>query len=210
MASVAAQQHISTVVFDFGGVLIAWDPRHLYRKIFDDPAEMEWFLAEVCNGAWNLAQDEGRPWADAEAEAIARHPGYATQIRAYRARWHEMVPGPIAGSVTLLERLAEAGVPLYAITNFAADTLRETREKYTFFRHFRGIVVSGEVGLLKPDPAIFRRLADDHGVELSSALFIDDVAKNVAAAGAAGMQAIHFSSPAELEDRLVALGVPLV
>jgi len=210
MARDQGGRRISTVVFDFGGVLLEWDPRHLYRKIFADPTEMEWFLTEVCHGAWNLEQDRGRPWAEAEAEAIARHPAYEPHIRAYRARWQEMVPGPIGGTVSVLERLAAADVPLYAITNFAADTLRESRERFAFFSHFRGVIVSGEVGLLKPDPAIFQCLADRHRIDFGSAVFIDDVAANVAGARAQGMAAIHFSSPRDLEQQLVALGLPLV
>jgi 2-haloacid dehalogenase len=200
-----AQPACDTVVFDFGGVLLDWDPRHLYRKLFDDPARMEWFLAEVCSPAWNLAQDGGRSWADAEAEAIARHPAEAELIRAYRSRWHEMIAGPIAGTVALLEDLAAAGVPLYGITNFAADTCRETIARNPFFGHFKGIVISGEVNLLKPDPRIFHRLADDHGVELTRAVFIDDVEKNCAGARRVGMAAIRFVSPAQTRADLAAI-----
>ena len=198
---------VSTVVFDFGGVLLEWDPRHLYRKIFADPAEMEWFLANVCTGDWNIAQDKGRPWPVAEAEAIARHPTYAEPIRDFRARWHEMVPHALTGTVDILETLAVRGVPLYGITNFAADTCREAREKYSFFGHFRGIVVSGEIGILKPDAAIFQRLATDHRVDLTTCLFIDDVQKNVDGARAAGMAAVRFETPAKLRVDLAAHGV---
>ncbi len=203
----AAARPISTVVFDFGGVLLEWNPRYLYAKIFADPTEMEWFLANVCTGDWNLAQDKGRPWPEAEAEVIARHPKYADQIRAFRARWHEMVSHAIQGTVDILEELAARGVPLYAITNFAADTCAECREKFPFFRHFRGIVVSGEIGILKPDAAIFQRLASDYRLDLATCLFIDDVPKNVAGARAAGMQAILFESPEKLRADLKAYGV---
>jgi 2-haloacid dehalogenase len=205
----AAARPSSTVVFDFGGVLLEWDPRYLYRKIFTDPAEMEWFLANVCTSDWNVAQDKGRPWPVAEAEAIARHPKYAAQIRAFRARWHEMVPHAIQGTVDILEDLASRGVPLYAITNFAADTCREVRAKYPFFQHFEGIIVSGEVGFMKPDPAIFQRLASDYRLDLSSCLFIDDVPKNVDGARAAGMQAIRFENPEKLRADLASHGLPL-
>jgi 2-haloacid dehalogenase len=203
----AAARLVSTVVFDFGGVLLEWNPRHLYRKIFADPAEMEWFLANVCTGDWNLAQDKGRPWPEGEAEAIARHPKYAGEIRAFRARWHEMVPHAIQGTVAILEGLAARGVPLYAITNFAADTCAESQQKYSFFRHFRGIVISGEIGILKPDAAIFHRLATDYSLDLATCLFIDDVPKNVTGAQAAGLQAALFETPAKLRADLAALGV---
>ncbi len=191
-------RRISTIVFDFGGVLLEWNPRYLYRKIFADPVEMEWFLTNVCTTEWNLAQDKGRPWAEAEAETIARHPKYASEIRAFRARWHEMVPHAIDGSVDILETLAACGVPLYAITNFAADTCNECREKYAFLRHFRGVVVSGEIGHLKPEAAIYERLASEYGLDLATCLFIDDVQKNVDGARAAGMDAVRFESPEKL------------
>lgn len=199
---------LTTVVFDVGMVLLEWDPRHLYRKIFADPAEMEWFLASVCTYEWNIAQDKGRPWPEAEAEAIARFPKYEPQIRAFRARWQEMVPGPIAGTVDILERLAANSTPLYAITNFASDTLRESRERHPFFEHFHGIIVSGDLGLLKPDPAIYHRLASDYGLNLAHCVFIDDTEKNVAAARAVGMTALRFTTPEQLAKDLVALGFP--
>ncbi len=198
---------VATVVFDFGGVLLDWDPRYLYRTIFADPVEMEWFLANVCTGDWNEAQDKGRPWPEGEAEAIARHPKYSAQIRAFRARWMEMVAGPIHGVVDVLETLAALDVPLYAITNFAADTLREARARYAFFRHFRGIAVSGELGILKPDAAIFQRLAVDYQLDLKTCLFIDDVPKNVAGARATGMAAVRFENPQKLRADLAAHGI---
>jgi len=196
----------ATVVFDIGGVLLDWDPRHLYRKTFADPAEMEWFLTHVCHTEWNVAQDAGRSWQEAEAEAIARHPSYAAQIRHFRSRWHEMVPGPIAGTVAILEALARADVPLYAITNFSGDTYREARERHAFFRHFRGVAVSGDLCILKPEPGIYRHLATTHDVELTRAIFIDDVEKNVAGARAVGMHAIRFVSPERLAADLRGLG----
>ncbi len=199
---------LTTVVFDIGMVLLDWDPRHLYRKIFTDHGEMEWFLANVCTFEWNVAQDQGRPWPEAEAEAIARFPKYAVEIRAFRARWHEMVPGPIAGTVEILDRLAASSIPLYAITNFASDTLRESRARHPFFEHFHGIVVSGDLGLLKPDPAIYHRLAADYGLDLAHCVFIDDTDRNVAAARAVGMTALHFTTPRQLAKDLVVLGFP--
>lgn len=142
------------VVFDLGMVLIEWDPRHLYRKVFSDEAKMEWFLAEVCSPAWNLEQDRGRTWDDAIAEAIGRHPEWGKEIRLYRSRWMEMVPGAIAGSVDILEQLHARGTQLYAITNWNGETFWETRERFPFLSLFKDIVVSGDENLLKPEPAI--------------------------------------------------------
>jgi 2-haloacid dehalogenase len=197
---------VDTVVFDLGGVLLEWDPRHLYRKIFADPSEMEWFLATVCTPAWNRAQDGGRPWSVAEAEAIARYPAYAQHIRAYRARWPEMLPVSVEGTVAILEALVARGVPLYAITNFAADTFQIARATYPFLDRFRGIVVSGEIEILKPAPGIYHRLLDDHALDAEACLFIDDVAENVDGARAVGMAAIHFQSPRQLANDLAGFG----
>ncbi len=193
---------LTTVVFDVGMVLLDWNPRYLYRHIFADATEMEWFLANVCTTEWNHAQDGGRPWPDAEAEAISRYPAYADQVRAFRARWQEMVPGAVAGSVAILEALAKAGVPLYAITNFAGDTFAESCARFPFFAHFRGILVSGRIGALKPDSAIYQRLATDYDVELTRCLFIDDVPANVTAARAIGMTAVQFTTPEQLAEDL--------
>ena len=198
----------SIAVFDVGHVLIEWDPRHLYREIFPgDEARMEWFLREVCSPAWNLEQDRGRPWAEAIAEATARHPALAAEIAAYRDRWGEMVPGEIAGSVALLRALAGRGVPLYAITNFAEDTFGEALARFDFFSVFRGIVVSATERVVKPEPAIYRRLAERYGLRLENCLFIDDVAANVAGARAVGMQAHLFTSPEALRAELEAQGL---
>lgn len=195
------------VVFDLGMVLIEWDPRHLYRKVFADEARMEWFLAEVCSPAWNLEQDKGRTWNEAVAEAIARQPAWEHEIRLYRSRWGEMVPGAIAGSVGVLGELNARGVPLYAITNWNGETFRETRERFPFLSLFRDIVVSGDEKLLKPEPAIFRLLAKRSGIELRQSIFIDDSLKNVKGAEAVGMKGHHFTSPEALRLALAAHGL---
>ncbi|TDP84144.1 HAD family hydrolase [Oharaeibacter diazotrophicus] len=200
---------ISTVVFDIGNVLIRWDPRFLYRELIDDEARMERFLAEVCTPAWNLEQDRGRDWAEAVAELVARHPGDADLIRAFDERWSEMVPGPIEGSVAILEELSAAGVPLYAITNFSAAKWAETRARFSFLDLFGEIVVSAHERVLKPDPTIYRLLFDRRGIDPRTAVFVDDSAANVAGAEAVGMTAIRFTDPADLRMRLRDLGLPL-
>jgi 2-haloacid dehalogenase len=193
----------SIAVFDVGRVLIEWDPRHLYRKLFaGDAARVEWFLAEVCTSAWNAEQDRGRPWPVAIAEAIARHPSLRPEIEAYRARWHEMVPRDIPGSVVLLRALKARGVPLFAITNFAADTFAEIRARFDFFALFDGIVVSGTERVLKPSPEIFRLLAVRHRLALPDCLFIDDIAENVRGARAVGMHGHLFTTPGALRAEL--------
>jgi 2-haloacid dehalogenase len=195
------------IVFDLGMVLIEWDPRHLYRKVFADTDKMEWFLAEVCTPAWNLEQDRGRSWDEAIGEAISRHPRFATEIRLYRERWMEMVPGAIEGSVAVLEALATKGVPLFAITNWNGETFRETQDRFPFLSLFQDIVVSGDARLLKPEPAIFHLLASRNGIDLTQSLFIDDSLKNVRGAEAVGMAGHHFVSPAALREDLVRRGL---
>lgn len=201
---------IDTVVFDVGNVLLDWDPRHLYRKVFADHAEMEWFLTHVCSPDWNRMQDAGRQWAEAEAELLPRFPERRDEILAFRARWLEMVAGPLHDTVGVLGELRGAGVPLYAITNFAADTFAMAKSIYGFFDSFRGVVVSGAVKLMKPDAAIYHRLASDHAVDLSRAVFIDDSTANCDGALKAGMAAaIRFTNAADLRGELRTLGLPV-
>jgi 2-haloacid dehalogenase len=196
------------VVFDIGNVLIHWDPRALYRKIFTSEDDVEWFLANVCTPDWNLEQDRGRSFDDAIAEATARHPGHAEAIAAYHHRWHETIVEPIEGSIAVLQDLAVQGTPLYAITNWHQDKFRETQARFPFLgTSFRDIVVSGEEALVKPDPAIYRLLLDRNGLEASSCLFIDDSPRNVAGAEAVGMKAHHFTSPGELRAYLAGAGI---
>jgi len=196
------------VVFDIGNVLIHWDPRVLYRKIFATEDEVEWFLSNVCTHEWNLEQDRGRSFEDAIAEATARHPSHADAIAAYHHRWAETIIGPIAGTVTILEELKAKGTALYAITNWHQDKFRETQARFPFLSSsFRDIVVSGDEQLVKPDPAIYRLLLDRNGLEASSCLFIDDSPKNVAGAQAVGMKAHHFTSPEALRGYLKRAGI---
>lgn len=195
------------VVFDIGNVLVLWEPRALYRKIFATEAEVEWFITNVCNHVWNLEQDRGRSFAEAVREATARFPEHAEAIAAYDLRWHETVLGAIDGSVAILQELQARGTPLYAITNFNQDKFRETLKRFPFLSAFRDIVVSGDERLLKPDAAIYRVLLERNGLEAASCVFIDDSVNNVKGAEAVGMKAIHFTTPAALRRDLVGMGL---
>jgi 2-haloacid dehalogenase len=195
------------VVFDLGGVLIEWDPRRLYRKLLPDEAEVEAFLAEVCTAEWNYQQDAGRTWAEAVAELSGRHPELAGLIAAYYQRWEEMLGGAIADSVTLLEELDAAGVPLYALTNWSRETFPIARRRFEFLGRFRGIVVSGEERAAKPDPRIYRTLLERYRLDAGACLFVDDVAKNVEGARAAGMEGVLFTSAAALRRELIARSI---
>jgi len=197
----------SIVIFDLGGVLLDWNPRYLYRKLIPDEAACEHFLAEVCHPEWNVRQDAGRSFAEAEAEAIARHPDKAELIRAWLRRFDEMIPDVIPGTVEILERLHARRVPLYALTNFSRETFPPTRRRFGFFDRFRGIVVSGDEKMLKPEARIYRLLCERYGVAPEQAVFIDDSVKNVEGARALGIHGIHFQGPEVLARELEAVGV---
>lgn len=200
-------RRIDTVIFDLGNVLIGWDPRQLYRQLIDDEARMEWFLREVCNSEWNEQQDAGRPWTEATAVLRARFPEHAEWIDAYHLRWRETLLGPIEGSVALLEALKARGMRLLALTNWSQETFPIARQLYPFLQWFEGIVVSGEERLVKPDPRIFQRLLQRYAVDPATALYIDDSARNVAAAQALGMQAWWFQTPEGLRAHLLEWGL---
>jgi 2-haloacid dehalogenase len=196
------------VVFDLGGVLIDWDPRHLYRKLFaGDEAAMDHFLAHVCTHDWNRGQDAGRTFAEACRLLKAEHPDKAELIDAYHLRFDEMMPGPIAGSVEILAELRDRGTPLYGLTNFSAETYPPTYERFEFLRWFRGIIVSGEVGVIKPDPRIFELLIERFTIDPQRAVYIDDVEANIAAARRFGIHAIQFTNPVALRAELATLGL---
>jgi 2-haloacid dehalogenase len=195
------------IIFDLGMVLIAWDPRHVYRSVFKDEAKMEWFLSNICTNAWNLEQDRGRKFSEAVATLAQQHPEYAAEIAAYDVRWAEMVPGAISGSVDILETLHSKGVPLYAITNWNQDKFRETKLRFPFLNLFRDIVVSGDEKLIKPDLTIYELCLKRNKLVAADCLFIDDSEKNVRGAEAVGMKAHHFTSPEKLKAELKQLGV---
>jgi 2-haloacid dehalogenase len=192
------------VVFDLGGVLIDWDPRHLYRKLLADEAAVEEFLATVCTPEWNAELDRGRPFAEGVAELVERHPEHAAAIAAYHERWPEMVAGDIPGTVEVLAELRAAGVPLYALTNWSAETFAITRGRFEFLEWFDGLLVSGEERVTKPDPAIFQLLLDRFGLDPTATVFVDDSEANVAAARRLGFDAIRFTGHEELRRELVA------
>jgi 2-haloacid dehalogenase len=196
-------------VFDIGNVLISWDPRNLYRKIFADEAEMETFLKTVCSDEWNLEQDRGRSFVDAVDALLPAFPHYAEQIRAYDQRWHEMIPGAIEETVALLRTLRARCPRLFAITNFNQDKFAQAQRRFAFLTVFDDVVVSGSERLLKPDPAIYEVLFRRQKIAPADCAFVDDSEKNVAAARALGMHAIHFRDPAQARAEFRELGFPV-
>jgi len=199
---------VSAVVFDLGGVLIDWDPRYLYRQLFDgDEAGMERFLAEVCTPAWNAEQDAGRPWTEAVELLVQEYPQERGRIEAYHARWEEMLGGAIDETVEVLRELQDRPVRLFALSNWSAETFPIARRRYPFLGWFDGIVISGEVGICKPDERVFRHLITTHTIEPETTVFVDDSNVNVEAARGVGMMAIPFTGGRELREELVQLGV---
>lgn len=193
---------ISAVVFDVGRVLFRWDLRHLFARLIGHPDELDWFLANVVTEQWHFQHDAGRPLAEMVAERCAEFPAHAALIAAYATRFNESIPGPVPGSLELVEALDTAGVPLYAITNFGAEFWREFRATQPVFDRFRDVVVSGVEKLTKPDPAIYALAARRFGHPPETMLFIDDNAANIASAGACGWQVHHFTDAARLADDL--------
>jgi 2-haloacid dehalogenase len=197
----------TAVVFDLGGVLIDWNPRYLYRKLFDDEAAMERFLADVVSPEWNGQQDSGRTWAEAVEVLSREHPEQRDLIAAYWLRWQETLGDAIAPTVAILEELRGAGVRLYALSNWSAETFPVARPRYPFLDWFDGIVISGEEKVAKPDPAIFQHLLDRYGLDPATTVFIDDSEANVRAAAAEGITSRRFVNAATLRNDLRRLGL---
>ncbi len=190
------------VVFDLGGVLIDWDPRHLYRKMFEDETAMERFLAEICSIDWIHQLDGGLPMAKGVAMLSRQHPGMAAYIEAFWKRWPEMMQGQIDGSVDVLRSLHARGVGLYALSNWSVETWPYARNRFEFLDLFDGLVISGFEGTKKPDEAIFHILMERYSVEPVRAIFIDDRDENIAAAEMLGFHGIRFTTPAKLSADL--------
>ena len=193
---------IRHIVFDVGGVLLHWDPEIPFRSLIPDEGDRKWFLGEVCSPAWNIEQDRGRSWEDAEAELIGRHPDLGHLIRAYRRNFDDMIPFAHEDSVAILNRLIAQGIDVTLLTNFNHDTFHDTTGRFPFLNYPRGATVSGSVGFIKPDPAIFAHHTEEFELEPSETLFIDDSAANVAAALAFGWHALHFADADRLEADL--------
>ena len=195
-----------SVIFDVGRVLFDWDLRHLFAKLIDDKDELEWFVTNVVTPEWHFQHDAGRPLAEMVPELKAKFPGHGALIDAYASRFNETIPGPVPGSLELIERLDAAGVPLFAITNFGHEFWEGFRPTQPVFDRFRDVIVSGTEKLMKPDPAIYALAIERFAIDPAGALFIDDNAANVAGAESAGIRGHHFRDAMALERDLVARG----
>ncbi|MBI5951244.1 MAG: HAD family phosphatase [Chloroflexi bacterium] len=193
------------IIFDFGGVLINWNPRNLYARFFPgQPQAMEEFLREVNFMEWNAQQDKGRPFAEAVELHVKEHPQYADLIRAYHENWKESITGEIDGTVELLRALKKKGYPLYGLSNWSAETFPAIRHEFEFLNLLDDIVISGEISLIKPEPEIFEFFLEKIDMPASQCLFIDDSEANIAAAKRIGFDTVHFKSPEQLKLELKA------
>ena len=203
----ANTEPFSAVIFDLGGVLIDWNPRHLYRKLFSDSAAMEEFLSTVCTPEWNSTLDAGHPIADGVAGLSAAHPDRAPLIEAYSERWEEMLGDPHEATVDVLDELRARDVHLYALTNWSAETFPIAIRRFEFLGWFEDILVSGSEGVVKPDPAIYDLAIERFEIDPHRTVFIDDVPANVAAAARAGLHAHHYQDAARLRAYLGRCGL---
>jgi 2-haloacid dehalogenase len=198
---------IDHIVFDIGKVLIHYDPSIPFSRIIPDAGERQWFFDNVCTHDWNIEQDRGRTWADAEALLIEKHPDREEHIRAFRKHWHEMVSHSYDDSVAIMEALIAEGRDVTMLTNFASDTFREAQVRFPFLTKPRGVTVSGDIGLIKPDIAIYQAHTESFGLNPAATIFIDDSAPNVEGAKKAGWDAVLFTGAEQLRADLAERGV---
>mgnify|MGYP000010804396 FL=1 len=193
---------ITSVVFDLGNVLIDWDPRYLYRKLIPTETEVEWFLENICDEKWNAKHDAGYPFSDGIAEHSKKFPQYSELIRAWFSRWEEMLGDPLEEVVEVLSALKSSGISLYILSNWSAETYPVAETRFDFLHWFDGKVISGETGMIKPDPNIYKLLMKTYGLTPPKTVFIDDKSVNVEAADELGIHGIHYKNASKLRNDL--------
>jgi 2-haloacid dehalogenase len=199
---------IETIVFDLGGVLIDWNPRYLYRQLFDDDERMEYFLEHITTSDWNEEQDAGRSLAEATHLLVEQHPKWEEEIRAFYGRWSEMLGGALEGTVDILRYLkTKSDYRLYALTNWSAETFPVAQKRYEFLTWFEDILVSGVEQMRKPNPAFYQLMLDRFEINPETAIFIDDNLRNVEAARKMGVYSVHFHSPKQLKEDLAKIAI---
>jgi 2-haloacid dehalogenase len=199
---------IEAIIFDLGGVLIDWNPRYMYRKIFNTEEETEWFLQNVTTLDWNENQDAGYPIHEATKELIAKHPEWEPEIKAYYGRWLEMLGDAIHDTVEIFRQLKENGkYKLYALTNWSGELFPHARERFEFLKWFDGIVVSGDEKMRKPSAEFYKILLDRYHLDPATTIFIDDSLRNVKGAEEVGIAGIQFHNPEQLKEELQKLGI---
>ena len=196
---------IKNIIFDFGGVLLDWNPRYLYKSYFNNDEEREHFLADICNGEWNIRQDAGRPFAEAVKELQAKFPEYAEAIQMYDDDWEKMLKCELPESIDLLKELKFMGYGIYGLTNWSAEKIGYAFANYSFFSLFDGIVVSGVEKVVKPDRKIYEILLERYSLKPGECVFIDDNQDNVDMAKVLGINAIRFDNIGNVKEHLETL-----
>jgi 2-haloacid dehalogenase len=189
--------NIKNIIFDFGGVLVDWNPRYLYKSAFNEDEKMEWFLKNICTDEWNVEQDRGRSLADGTQLLLDKHPEYSDLIKMYYEQWEVMLRSDIPETVKLLYQL-KPHYHLYGLTNWSSETFPIAYKRYSFFNEFEGIVVSGDEKRIKPDPKIFELILERYNLKTEETLFIDDNIHNINQANLMGFNTIHFLNPEQL------------
>jgi 2-haloacid dehalogenase len=208
MTTTSGAPPVKTIIFDLGNVLIDWNPRYLYRKLMKSEEEVSWFLENICTSEWNDEQDAGRSFEDATEMLVKKHPDWEEPIRAWYGRWQETISGSIQGTVEILKEIkAKNNYPLYALTNWSAQTFPWALETFEFLHWFDGIVVSGREKCRKPSAEFYQILFDRYNVSPESALFIDDNLKNIEGAKQVGLQVLHFTTPKQLRKDLLKMNI---
>ncbi len=199
---------IKNIIFDFGGVVMDWDPRYFFKSYFNDDEKMEYFLENIAQSSWNIEQDRGRPLQEGTDILVAQHPEWEKEIRAYYDNWPAMLRSDIPENVTVLRNLANTNYELFGLTNWSQETFPYALENYDFFQLFDGkIVVSGDEKLIKPDPKIWHVLLDRYQIQAEESVFIDDNAENIRVAGELGFKTVHITKETKLDEELRKLGV---
>lgn len=193
---------ITTIIFDFGNVLLGWDARQLYKRLLPDPETVDRFLEQISFAEWNAKQDAGRPFREGVAELTSRFPQHAKLIQAYDTHWEESLTGTIDGTIEIVRELKQAGWPLYLLSNFSIEKFELIRKRHSYLDLFDDIIISGEYGIVKPEPAIYHIALNRMKKQASECLFIDDSQANINTAKSLGFQTIHFHSPAQLRAEL--------
>lgn len=199
---------INTIIFDLGNVLINWEPKLLYNKIFNSEEQTNHFLENICTLDWNEEQDAGRTIKEGTAALVKQYPEHRENITAYYDRWEEMLNGPVEGTAEIFKKLKESGrYKIYALTNWSAELFPIAQREFEFLTWFDGIVMSGDEGIRKPEAAFFQILFDRYQVKPEDAVFIDDNLRNIEAAKKLGLKSIRFTSATELEKELKELQI---
>jgi len=198
---------IKNIIFDFGGVLIDWNPLHLYNKYFNDEAKAQWFIDNICKMDWNVQMDAGKPFSEGIAELTAQYPEWADAIAAYRQRWVEMIGGPIPGMLEFIQKLKTAGYHVYGLSNWSWETLSTIIDDYPFFKELEGAIISGLEFVIKPYPEIYQLLLTRYNLKADECLFIDDNIANVHGAENVGIHGLQFVGIEQLEKDLQKKGI---